>query len=327
MSLANRVHASSQWCFILLNRHAPSKSIYVASPSPKLAVAVLAGGGSGHEPAHASYTGAGMLTVSVSGDIFASPSTKQILAAIQFAAFAGQEPSFAEKPQKNRDVLAVINNYTGDRLHFGVAMEKARAANPDLNIMSVVVSDDISLINRPSMVGARGLAGNILVCKVLGAAAERGWGLEKLKRLGDSVVANLASVGVGLDHCHVPGRKVLEDTDAMDEDNRPLGGRECEIGMGLHNEPGVKKVKIESSEALIGDLVELVLSSKEGGFVRHAGKADEVVLFVNNLGGISLLEMGAVVDETLTQLGMFSAIKPIDTNLITVVRKNQHPSD
>lgn len=101
-------------------RHPPSKSVYVASPSPDLKVAVLSGGGAGHEPAHASYTGDGMLTASVSGDIFASPSSKQILAAIQFAAYTGDnpEPTAEEKVKPKRDVLVIINNYTGDRLNF-----------------------------------------------------------------------------------------------------------------------------------------------------------------------------------------------------------------
>ena len=98
--------------------HPASKSVYVANPSSDLKVAILSGGGAGHEPAHASYTGDGMLTASVSGDIFASPNSKQILAAIQFAAFAGTADNSDNPHAAKRDVLIIINNYTGDRLNF-----------------------------------------------------------------------------------------------------------------------------------------------------------------------------------------------------------------
>ena len=171
-------------------------------------VAVLSGGGAGHEPAHASYAGDGMLTASVSGDIFASPGSKQILATIQFAAFAGSDLPREKYYKNKRDVLVIINNYTGDRLNFGLAIEKARAIHPELNIASVVVSDDISLIHRPSLVGARGLAGNVLVCKILGAAAARGWELEEVKRLGDAVVSNLASVELAWNSATFLGRRI-----------------------------------------------------------------------------------------------------------------------
>lgn len=241
-----------------------------------------------------------MLTASVSGDIFASASSKQILTAIRFAAFTNSDGTNESATTPKRDVLAIINNYTGDRLHFGLAIEKARAAYPNMNITSVVVSDDVSLINRPSMVGARGLAGNILVCKILGAAAARGMGLDELKKLGDSVVENLASVGMGMEHCHVPGRKGYKEADDAELDPETAKLRECEIGMGLHNEPGVRKAEIESPEKLIDEMVGMVLSSKDGGFVNNG---DEVVLFMNNLGGMSLLEMSALVDETLGALG------------------------
>ena len=139
--------------------------MYIAHPDSSTRIALVAGGGAGHEPAHAGYTGRGMLTASVSGDIFASPSAKQILSAISFAAFAG----CMTQP---RDVLVIINNYTGDRLNFGLAIEQARSRFPNLNITHVLNADDISLLPQTgsgTLVGPRGLAGNILVCKVLGA--------------------------------------------------------------------------------------------------------------------------------------------------------------
>lgn len=235
-----------------------------------------------------------MLAASVSGDIFASPSATQILSTIQLAA--------ASSTSESKAVLLVINNYTGDRLNFGLAAEKARGRG--VEVASVVVADDVSLLDRPSLVGPRGLGGNILVCKILGAAAQCGVSLLALKCLGDSVTANLASIGVGLQHCHVPGR-------SKGGEEGGLGDAECELGMGLHNEPGVRKIALDSCEGLVREMLGQLLNSRaragkgEGMFVQFRKDAvDDVVLFVNNLGGMSQLEMGAILDEILGQLGM-----------------------
>lgn len=281
---------------------------------------MISGGGAGHEPAHASYTGLGMLAASVSGDVFASPSAKQILDTIKFAAFISQTErnisSNSDRRNDAKDVLVIINNYTGDRLNFGLAIEKARVTYPHIQVESVVVADDVSLLrpaSKASLVGPRGLAGNILVCKILGAFAASGRPLKTVKALGDVVVANLASIGVGLEHCHVPGRK--RDAGIKQD---ALGEQECEIGLGLHNEPGVRRTELQSAEKIISEMLELILTSQDGdhsngrneggehmGFLGYGpgGSVDDVVLFVNNLGGISQLEMGAVLDETLIQLG------------------------
>ncbi|KAF8067861.1 DAK1/DegV-like protein [Lyophyllum atratum] len=309
-----------------LRLHSASKSVYIAhglQPSmieerdaARKTVAVISGGGGGHEPAHAGYTGRGMLSASVSGDVFASPSAKQILQTIHLASSSGATASGTGQVPRApyRDVLVIINNYTGDRLNFGLAIEKALATSR-MKIESVVVADDVSLLRpasedgsqaRKSLVGARGLSGNILVCKILGAFAETGETLARIKILGDAVVDNLASVGVGLEHCHVPGRgSGISDATRIGED-------ECEIGLGLHNEPGVTRRKMEGPEKLVEEMLDLIMYSKEGSgapFLRLSGidgekdtKADEVVLFVNNLGGMSQLEMGAVVDETIGQM-------------------------
>jgi len=161
-----------------LKLHSASRTIYTTDRSPHAGVAVISGGGAGHEPAHAGYTGRGMLSASVSGEIFASPSSKQILNTIRLAAFGEDDPSSST----NRDILVIINNYTGDRLNFGLAIEKARLLFSSINIASVIVADDISLLSSPTTraVGPRGLAGNILVCKVLGALAETGANLDQI---------------------------------------------------------------------------------------------------------------------------------------------------
>ncbi|RDB27554.1 Dihydroxyacetone kinase 1 [Hypsizygus marmoreus] len=306
-----------------LRLHAPSKIVYLApgSHSPRDAVpivAVISGGGAGHEPAHAGYTGRGMLAASVSGDIFASPSAKQILQTIQLASY-GTNAVQDGVHHAHRDVLVIINNYTGDRLNFGLAIEKTLASSPHVRIESVVVADDVSLLHaassgsnpsqsRKTLVGARGLAGNILVCKILGAFAERGENLARVKALGDAVVHNLASIGIGLEHCHVPGRdSAVSHATRMAED-------ECEIGLGLHNEPGVMRKRMKGPEKVVEEMLRLIMSSRDGtgheGFIQLAAQeedksngTDDVVLFTNNLGGMSQLEMGAILDEVLSQLG------------------------
>ncbi|KAG6893824.1 hypothetical protein C0992_008518, partial [Termitomyces sp. T32_za158] len=288
-----------------------------AENSAPASVAVISGGGAGHEPAHAGYTGRGMLSASVSGDIFASPSAKQILQTIYLASSSGAALSEIDQivqPHGRKDVLVIINNYTGDRLNFGLAIEKALASSR-LKVESVVVADDVSLLQpasdsgpqaRKGLVGARGLAGNILVCKILGAFAHTGADLMSVKLLGDVVVHNLASVGVGLGHCHVPGRGPNSDNVAV------IGEGECEIGLGLHNEPGVVRKKMDGPDKLVAEMLALIMRSRHGtgdDFLQVASGdtgrnlTDDIVLFINNLGGMSQLELAAVLDEVLRQLG------------------------
>ncbi|KAG5716221.1 Dihydroxyacetone kinase [Termitomyces sp. T112] len=308
-----------------LELHAASKSVFIsdkthgrtdATRNPLPIVAVISGGGAGHEPAHAGYTGRGMLSASVSGDIFASPSAKQILQTIYLASSSGATLSEVDQDKQVhewKDVLVIINNYTGDRLNFGLAIEKALASS-HMKIESVVVTDDVSLLQpgpdsrlraRKSLVGPRGLAGNILVCKILGAFAHRGADLTRVKLLGDAVVHNLASVGVGLGHCHVPGRELnMNSLVVMTEE-------ECEIGLGLHNEPGVVRKKMDGPDKLVAEMLDLIMRSRQGTgeeFMRVASDdvgidlTDDIVLFINNLGGMSQLELAAVLDEVLGQL-------------------------
>ncbi|KIJ05928.1 hypothetical protein PAXINDRAFT_20844 [Paxillus involutus ATCC 200175] len=316
-----------------LRLHAPTKTAYIAHPSPSADIALISGGGAGHEPAHAGYTGHGMLTSSVSGDIFASPSAKQILAAIELAAFSGLEfrnHDHRTERVKGRDILIVINNYTGDRLNFGLAIEQARGKYPGLNIMFVLNADDVSLLPQTrggegegGMVGPRGLGGNILVCKVLGAYTAFGARgvstpptyprptLDRTKLLGDVLVAHLRSLGATLGHCHVPGR---EPHSAFES----IPASQIELGLGLHNEPGVRRVPLISPAWLVSEMVRVVRGSGGGwgGADIYIDKreqydangtwlrpGDEIVLFINNLGGVSTLEIGAVVELVRKELG------------------------
>ncbi|KAF5346822.1 hypothetical protein D9756_010568 [Leucocoprinus leucothites] len=282
-----------------LRLHPASRTVYTTDRSPNANVAVICGGGAGHEPAYAGYTGHGMLTACVSGEIFASPSSKQILNTIRLAAFGSVPDSqLSTKEEDKRNVLVVMNNYTGDRLNFGLAIEKARVLFPEIDLASVVVADDVSLLHSPTTqaVGPRGLAGNILVCKLLGALAHTGVSLSTCKVYGDAVVSNLSSIGVALEHCHVPGR-------AQGEGLKPLEEDECEVGLGLHNEAGVHRRKMGYDvRGVIEEMVGMMLERNVDGERFVTGEDDETVLFVNNLGGVSQLEMGALLADLVTTL-------------------------
>ncbi|KZT61388.1 DAK1/DegV-like protein [Calocera cornea HHB12733] len=282
--------------------HAPSKTILLRTPpaaAAAAAVPVLCGGGSGHEPFAAGYVAPGLLTAAVSGEVFASPSARQVSDAI--ALLAAQYPA--------RGVLVLHNNYTGDCLHFGIGAEMARAAGID--VQTVVQSDDVSLPRaRSAKVGRRGLAGIVLTCKILGAASSAGLSLAELKTLGDTVNRYTATIGTGLDHCHLPG--------TAPSAWEPLNGNDLELGMGMHNEPGVRLVRggMGSAELAREMLALLLADDAERGFLRWE-EADKTpsgsggpVLLVNNLGGISNLELSAFCSEVLDQLAHAHALRP-----------------
>ncbi|KZO91196.1 Dak1-domain-containing protein [Calocera viscosa TUFC12733] len=269
--------------------HQPSKTLLLRSPSQ--GVPVLCGGGSGHEPFAAGYVAPGLLAGAVSGEVFASPSARQVSDAITLldAQYPGQ------------GVLVVHNNYTGDCLHFGIGAERARALG--VKVETVVESDDVSVgRGRSAKVGRRGLAGIVLNCKILGAASAAGLDLAELKALGDTVNEWTGTIGTGLDHCHLPGTAVSAW--------EPLRGDDLELGMGMHNEPGVRLVKGGMGyEELAREMLALLLGEdEERGFLtweegdKRPSAGGGPVLLVNNLGGISNLEMSAFAAEVLAQL-------------------------
>lgn len=242
-------------------------------------VSIISGGGSGHEPAWAGYVGNNMLAASVAGDIFASPSTRQILAAID------------EVPSDVGTIL-VVTNYTGDCLHFGLANEKAIANGH--NSRMIICGDDVSVGNKGGLVGRRGLAGQVGVLKVMGGAAAQGGSLDDVYDLGVAFSHQIVSIAVTLDHCHVPGRT----------EHGMLGDNEVEIGTGPHNEPGYKKLSPRPSPPeLVSQILQYCLDEEDPdrGYV-HFQPEDETILLVSNFGGMSFLEMGALVDELLGQL-------------------------
>ncbi|SFN22986.1 dihydroxyacetone kinase [Izhakiella capsodis] len=226
-------------------------------------VALISGGGSGHEPAHAGFVGKGMLTAAVCGDIFASPSVDAVLSAIvNVTGEAG--------------CLLIVKNYTGDRLNFGLAAEKARAMGFKVNM--VIVRDDIALPDNPQ---PRGIAGTVLVHKVAGYAAEQRQTLDQVTKLAQKTIDATASIGLAFATCHLPGE---------DRDERLLAG-ESELGMGIHGEPGVTTLATQNSREIVAVMTEK-LSEK-------IPEDQWVVLLLNNLGGFSMLEMALLVKETL----------------------------
>lgn len=227
----------------------------------KSRVAVISGGGSGHEPAHAGFVGKGMLTAAVCGDLFASPSVDAVLNAI--VAVTG-----------DRGCLLIVKNYTGDRLNFGLAAEKAKRYG--LKVEMVIVADDIAL---PDNKQPRGIAGTALVHKIAGYAAEHGKSLSEVRDIAQQACDNLWSLGVAMQTCNLPG--------SDDEEGRIKQGH-VELGLGIHGEPGASVVDTQNSKAIIDTLVNpLKAQAGEGRFA----------VLINNLGGVSALEMALLTKE------------------------------
>ena len=235
-------------------------------------VAVLSGGGSGHEPAHAGYVGAGMLTAAVAGDVFTSPSTDAVLAGIR----ASAGPAGA---------LVIVKNYTGDRLNFGLAAELARAEGIPVEI--VVVADDVALKDTVPVDRRRGIAGTVLVHKLAGAAAELGLPLSEVAQVARGAAAGLSSMGISLGSCTLP---------AVGKPGFTLGEREIEVGLGIHGEQGVRRMEIASAD----DLTSLVLNTIEADGKLKSG--DRVVLLVNGLGSTPPMELSIVARSALSIL-------------------------
>ncbi|MGV1957270.1 dihydroxyacetone kinase family protein [Agrobacterium sp. 22-214-1] len=238
----------------------------------KRRVAVLSGGGSGHEPAHAGYVGAGMLTVAVAGDVFTSPSTDAVLAGIRAAA----GPAGA---------LVIVKNYTGDRLNFGLAAELARAEGIPVEI--VVVADDVALKDTVPDDRRRGIAGTVLVHKLAGAAAEQGLPLQEVARIAREAAGKLSSMGISLGSCTLP---------AVGRPGFVLGDAEIEVGLGIHGEQGVRRMSIASAD----ELVNLVLETIEADGRLKSG--DRVALLVNGLGSTPPMELAVVARSAVTRL-------------------------
>jgi dihydroxyacetone kinase len=235
-------------------------------------VAIVTGGGAGHEPAHAGYVGKGMLTAAVSGDVFASPSTDAVYTALRAVA----NPA---------GILVIVKNYTGDRLNFGLAVEMARADG--VAVEMVIVDDDAALGKAERTAGRRGIAGTVFVHKVAGAAAEAGLPLSEVKARALAAIGAVGSMGVALSPCTVP---------ATGKANFSLGDDEMELGLGIHGEAGVRRVSMQPAQQVVETLLDTIIADR--GLVR----GDRVALLVNNLGGTAQMEMSIVARDALQTL-------------------------
>ncbi len=238
----------------------PHIKVVVRTDWDKSKVALVSGGGSGHEPSHAGFVGRGMLTAAVCGDVFASPSVDAVLAGI--LAVTGKA-----------GCLLIVKNYTGDRLNFGLAAERARAYGLSVNM--VVVDDDIALPDLPQ---ARGVAGTLFVHKISGALAEEGATLETVTQAAQRVIAGVKSIGMSLDTCTIPGSP---------KENRIDPGK-AELGLGIHGEAGIEQVDFSGAR----DAIEMVVDR----LAPNMGAGPHAAL-LNNLGGATPLEMSVLAEE------------------------------
>lgn len=199
----------------------------------------------------------------------------------------------------------ILANYTGDVLNFGMAVEKARAMGK--KIAMVVVGDDVGVgRSKSGKVGRRGLSGQAFVVKICGALAEAGTDLDEIERVGQLVADNLISLGASLGRVHVPGKALAE----AEEEEERLGPGMVEIGMGVHNEPGCEQTKTDLP-GLVKRMLAQMLDTRDAdrGYL-HVKQSDQTLLLINNYGGVSNLELGAIVTEVTFQLGKDYVVKP-----------------
>ncbi|ANL66205.1 dihydroxyacetone kinase protein [Rhizobium phaseoli] len=241
----------------------PDIKVILRADWDKSKVAIISGGGAGHEPSHAGFVGRGMLTAAVSGEIFASSSVDAVLTAIR--AVTGP-----------KGALLIVKNYTGDRLNFGLAAEKARAEGFDVEM--VIVADDIAL---PGISQPRGVAGTLFVHKIAGYYAERGEDLKTVAAQARSAAGDIVSLGMSLSTCSVPGQ--------THEDR--LGADEGELGLGIHGEPGVERIALQPVAEIVATM-SARLSATLGDVGDHA-------LLINNLGAVPPLEMAVIANTVL----------------------------
>ncbi len=239
----------------------PGLEVLVRAGGSEGKVALVSGGGSGHEPAHGGFVGKGMLDAAVAGAVFTSPTPDQVYEAIKAA-------------NGGKGVLLVIKNYTGDVMNFEMAADMAR--DEGIEVDQVVVADDVAVENSTWTTGRRGIAGTIFVHKLAGACAEAGGSLADVKAVAEKVIANVRSMGMAIEACTVPaaGKKSFD-----------LAEDEIEIGIGIHGEPGTHREKISTVNDISDQLLDKILA--EGIY----NDGDEVAVMVNGMGGTPLMEL------------------------------------
>ncbi|MCU1471616.1 MAG: dhaK [Glaciihabitans sp.] len=242
---------------------AEHRVVYRAEPKPHGTVGILSGGGSGHEPLHAGYVGFGMLDAAVAGEIFTSPTPDQILAA-------------TAEIDTGAGVLHIVKNYTGDIMNFEMATELGTSA-----IETVIIADDVAVEDSTFTAGRRGTGLTVLVEKIAGAAAEQGWELAEVAALARRVASSGRSMGVALTSSTVPasGRPTFD-----------LPESEMEVGVGIHGEPGRRRVPLGSAAEIAGMLVEPILADYEFS-------SGPTIVMLNGMGATPLIELYLMFGE------------------------------
>lgn len=245
----------------------PSVRAVLRVDSPKEKVAVISGGGSGHEPMHTGFVGFGMLDAACPGEIFTSPTPDQMYEA-------------AKAVNGGKGVLYIVKNYSGDIMNFQMAADML--AGEGIPVEQVIINDDVAVEDSLYTAGRRGVGGTVLAEKIVGAKAEEGASLEEVKKLCERVNANVRSMGMALTSCIVPaaGKPTFE-----------LGPDEMEIGIGIHGEPGRQRMKVKTAR----EIVEMLATAVVEDLPFKAG--DEVLAFVNGMGGTSLSELYIVYND------------------------------
>jgi len=228
----------------------------------KEGVALVSGGGAGHEPMHGGFVGKGMLTAAISGETFASPTVDAVFAALL-------------QVTGPKGCLLIIKNYTGDRLNFTLAAQRARAPPYNLKVETVITNEDVATVAK------RGVAGTLFVHKIAGAAAEQGKPLEEVKALAEAVISSSGSLSVTLSSC----RRLKPEMIADDE---------MEVGIGIHGEPGLHTKKMATAKQIMAELVDGVVTHD-----RMKDAAGGYACLLNNLGGVTPIEMSLLVGELM----------------------------
>lgn len=254
-------------------------------------VALISGGGAGHEPAHAGYVGQGMLTAAVTGEVFTSPSVDAVLAGIR--ACAG--PAGA---------VLIVKNYTGDRLNFGLAAELAGLEGIPTEI--VVVADDVALADLVPRERRRGIAGTVLVHKIAGAAAAAGRSLQDVATIARSAASRIGTMGVALGACTVP---------AVGKPGFELGEMEIELGLGIHGEKGIERADIVKADAIADRLLTSIIDDLE------LKSGNQVALLVNGLGATPPMELAIVARHALAVLSArgITVVRGWSGNFLTAI--------
>ncbi|MBP0590217.1 dihydroxyacetone kinase subunit DhaK [Paraburkholderia sp. LEh10] len=232
-------------------------------------VALISGGGSGHEPLHSGFVGYGMLDAACPGQVFTSPTPDQMMAA-------------AKAVDTGAGTLFIVKNYSGDLMNFEMASEMSELPNA-----MVLINDDVAVENSSYTTGRRGVAGAVIVEKLVGSLAESGADLEQCKAFGDRINKNTASMGVAFSSCTVP---------AAGTSTFKIGDDEIEVGVGIHGEPGRRRARFAAADAIAGELLTAIVADLK------PGADSELLVLINGLGGTPLGELYLLFNSTRSWL-------------------------